>query len=376
MRLLKWVLVIGVCAAIAGGLGYYKYEQIQAAIARGKAYPEPVEAVQEVFARAVERQGGLDVSGVVVATRSAELRNELAGRIVNVGFAPGAPVHAGQLLLALDTSQERAQLAEAEANREIARLALNRAQRLVKSGAGSVEARDQANAQFEAASARASALAATIAKKSIVAPFAGIASLHQLEPGQYLAAGSVVASLIGVDEALWVDFALPQSHAGIREGTTVTIDANDLDLPPFNATVIARDPSVQESSRNLRLRARVDAPPTTLLPGMLVQVKVPLGESRSLVTVPAKAVRQDSLGASVYVLESVDENGQQRLRAQRRAVQVARSAAPDQQDWLVLEAGVTAGERIAASGAFKLRDGALVKVVDGSDGEADRVVGR
>lgn len=375
MRFRSWLLVILGCLAVAAALGWYKYQQIQTAIARAKAFPEPMEAVVAVIAQAVDRQSGLTVSGVVVATQSAELRNELPGRIAKVGFAPGSSVTRGQLLLGLDTTQETAQLAEAEATREIARLALARAERLVRSGAGSVEARDQANAQFEAASARARALAATIDKKNLRAPFDGVASLHQLEPGQYLAAGSLVATLVGRGGSLWVDFALPQSHAETTVGTDVEIIADDLDLPPLKAPVLARDPSVQAASRNLRLRASLDSPPATLLPGMLVKVHVPMGDVRSLVSVPAQAVRRDSLGASVYVLTDVEEEGGRKLRAARRSVRVASTGLPDDADHLVIEEGLRAGERIAASGAFKLRDGSQVLVVETDPAAEQRLVG-
>jgi len=360
---------------VAAVLGFYKYSAIQGAIARGNAFPEPMEAVVAVTTTGIERQSGLTVSGVVVATQSAELRNELAGRIATVGFAAGSQVTQGQLLVALDTAQERAQWAEAQASLEIARLALARAERLVKSGAGSVEARDQANAQFEEASARARALAATIDKKTLRAPFAGIASLHQLEVGQYLPAGSMVATLIGRDRNLWIDFSVPQSQADLQPETVVQIRADDLELGVLAATVIARDPSVQASSRNLRFRAELTAPPAALLPGMLVKVHVPIGDVRQLVTVPSQAIRHDSLGTSVYLLKETTESGQTRLRAERRTVVVSAVGLPDASDQLVIEEGLVAGQRIAASGAFKLRDGSLVQVVERDPAAVDRLVG-
>ena len=375
MRFRSWFIVILTCLGVATGLGWYKFQQIQAAIAQAKAFPEPMESVVAVSAQAIEQQSGLTVSGVVVATQSAELRNELPGRITKVGFLPGATVAKGQLLLALDTSQESAQLAEAEATREMDRLALARAERLVKVGAGSVEARDQANAGFEASSARARALAATIDKKNLRAPFAGITGLHQLEPGQYLAAGSLIASLIGRGETLWVDFALPQSHAEISLGTGVEIIAEDLQLPPLKAPVLAQDPSVQANSRNLRMRAELASPPPVLLPGMLVKVKVPLGGVQSLVSVPAPAVRRDGLGASVYVLVEVEEEGGRKLRAARRSVRLAGDTVPDTADNLMIESGLKPGERVAASGAFKLRDGSLVQIVERDPAADNRLVG-
>ncbi|MFT7653013.1 MAG: membrane fusion protein (multidrug efflux system), partial [Candidatus Azotimanducaceae bacterium] len=160
MRWVSWLVVIVVCALVGAGLGYYKYTEIQSAMAQARAFPEPFEAVEYHIVEQIQRTPSLSVTGEVVATRSAELRTELKGRVSRVGFDAGARVSEGQVLLQLDVTQEKAQLAEAAADQKIARLALDRAQRLVRSGAGSAEVRDQARARYEGAGARLRALQA------------------------------------------------------------------------------------------------------------------------------------------------------------------------------------------------------------------------
>ena len=96
MRWFSWTVVITTCIGVAALLGFYKYSEIQAAIAMGESFPEPVEAVEFYIVEQIERRPSLSVSGEVVATRSADLRNELRGRIIEVGFAPGAQVEKGQ----------------------------------------------------------------------------------------------------------------------------------------------------------------------------------------------------------------------------------------------------------------------------------------
>lgn len=361
MRWKSWLAVIAVCALIAVGLGYYKYTDISAAIAAAEAFPERVEAVEVYEVRRIQQTPTLSVTGEVVARRSADLRMELPGRIVAVGFAPGASVRQGQTLVQLDVTQEQAQLAEARAEQQIARLALDRAKRLVASGAGSVEARDQAQARFAAAGARARALEAVIAKKTVLAPFDGVAGLHQLEVGQFVDSGLPITELIGSDASVWVDFALPQdySHIGVGAEVSVRWAAGERTQP---AKVIARDATVNVRSRNLRLRAEL-APQAgrELIAGMLVDVLVDLDAARMVTVVPATAVRRDALGASVYVLEEVVENGQQKTRARKRPVELASITDRDQsRDIAVVASGLQVGERIAAVGAFKLSDGSLV----------------
>jgi len=167
MQLRSWSIVIAVCVLVASGLGYLKYAQIQAAIAFGEAFPEPMEAVEPFVALEEVWQPTTSVTAQTVAMRSVEVSNELAGRIVEVGFAPGAAVAAGQLLLRLDTSEERAQLAAARADAELARLALARNQKLISSGAAAEEARDRSKAQFDGASAEVTRLLAIIDEKTL-----------------------------------------------------------------------------------------------------------------------------------------------------------------------------------------------------------------
>lgn len=376
MKLLSWVGAILACVLVAAALGLYKYNEIQAAIEMGKAFPEPAEAVEVYVVRSVEHRPSLSVTGEVVATQSATLQNELPGRIVHVGFAPGARVAAGQVLLQLDVSQEQAQLAEARADQKIARLALERAQRLVRSGAGSVEARDQARAQFEAAQARVAALAAVIEKKTLRAPFNAISSLHQLEAGQFLDGGTEITRLVGVSEHIWIDFSIPQDNATLQVGSAVDVLVND-QADPLVAQVIARDAAVNVRSRNLRVRARLPESAADLLPGMLVRVKVPLGEQSTAMVVPPMAVRRDAMGASVYLLEDVIENGQQKTRARKRPVRLLDIREADlEEDLVMVLAGLEEGEKIAGIGAFKLRDGALVLPTAPNPAAQERVVGR
>ena len=94
-----------------------------------------------------------------------------------------------------------------------------------------------------------------------------------------------------------------------------------------------------------------------------------------LTIVPATAIRRDALGASVYVLEAVEENGRSVTRASKRKVQLAPAeGAPS--DSVIIRAGIEAGEQIAAVGAFKLRDGALVAPSEADSSVSERLVGR
>jgi len=368
MRIRSWSIVISVCVLVALGLGYFKYRQIQAAIAFGAAFPEPMETVEAFTARQEIWQPTTSITAEAVAIRAVDVSNELAGRIVEVGFAPGANVSAGQLLVRLDTSEEQAQLAAARAEAELARLALERNRKLIQSGAAAEEARDRSQAQFDAASAEVNRLLAIIDKKTVRAPFAAQTSLHQLEVGQYLASASVIARLIGIDEQLWIDFTLPQQQAQLAIGQSVEVTGNGQLFP---ARVIARDAFINERSRNARYRAIVDNRESALLPGSLVTVTVPVGAEQNVTLVPMSAVRRDAFGANVYVLHPAEEGARATERAEKRIVTLG----PQRGELVVITAGLRPGERVAANGAFKLRDGILVNAV-AADRPANAGIGR
>jgi membrane fusion protein (multidrug efflux system) len=358
MQARSWSIVVLLCVLVASTLGYIKYAQIQAAIAFGAAFPEPMESVELFIAREEVWQPTTSVTAETVAIRALDVSNEFAGRIVEVGFLPGATVVAGQVLLRLDISEERAQLAAARADAELARLALERNQKLIRSGAAAEEARDRSKAQFDSANANVTRLLAIVDKKTLRAPFDARAGLHELEPGQYLDKATVIARLIGIDSEIWVDFTLPQEQATLTPGQIVQVTTTgQSSITRIPAEIIARDAFVNEQSRNVRFRARADNRKVNMVPGSLVTVAVPLGTERLATLVPMTAVRRDTFGTNVYILVPAEEGARGAYRAEQRSVSVG----PQRDDLVVITAGVRPGEQLAADGAFKLRHGILVQ---------------
>ena len=396
-----WLIVISACAALAFGLGWYKYQRIQAGIAFAAALPERVETVRAFTAQEQLWQPSTRVTGEVVAINAVTLKAELGGAVTAVGFTPGAQVRKGQVLVRLDVREEQAQLAAAQADAQLAALELARAERILAAGVGALEARDRAQARFAAAEASIQRFQARIAKKTLRAPFDAIAGLHELAAGQFLDAGDAVAHLVGVEEQVWIDFTLPQEQAYLAPDVLVDVaplrnagrqpanqpprapnvqsvpaptpvpraqSANQPSSAPafqsahgepsarIRARIIARDSFINENSRNARFRALADNSALGAYPGALVHVTVPLGAPQRTTLVPAEAVRRDAFGAKVFVLHPAQEGVPAAARAEQRSV----SLGPQRGGLLVIAGGLAPGERVAASGAFKLRDGVLV----------------
>jgi membrane fusion protein (multidrug efflux system) len=341
----------------AGGLGYYKYAEISAAIAAAEASPEPREAVEAVRARRGEWAASTRAVGTVVALRQVEIRNELPGTVIEVGFASGDIVEAGQLLVRLDTRQERAALAAAQAEAQLAQTVFDRRSRLAPGDVVSVLDLDRARAELAAATARVSGLEAGIAKKTLAAPFRARVGLTDLQPGAYLDEGASIAMLQGVDSDAYVDFTLPQDMAAaIRPGVAVSLAGQQIRDGSVSAEIVAEDASVDADNRAVRFRAIARGLGERLRPGAFVDVVAVTAPPQPALLVPLTAVRRAPYGDHVFVL--AEEAGQSRAR--QRIVQTG----PLQGTDIVITDGLAEGELIAGAGSFKLRDGLLVVSAD------------
>jgi len=363
-HVLAWLVVILAIAGVAGGLGYYKYNEIQVAIAASQGTPEPVESVTSARARAGEWSASTRAIGSVVALRQVEIRNEIAGSIAEIGFKSGDVVEEGTLLVKFDTRQEEAALDAAKADARLAKLTLDRRDSLRNSAAFNEQELDRAREEHAAAVARARNLEVIVDKKRITAPFRARVGITDWQPGAYLDVGTLIVTLQGVAADAYVDFSLPQDDAAaVRVGTSVTLSGPAVPGGEAKAGIIAEDNSADGSNRAVRFRAVAPGFGETLRPGVFLDVTVTTSAPQPAVLVPLAAVRRSPSGQHVFVL--TEEDG--KLRARMRMV----TTGMVEGDEIVVAKGVAAGELIAASGSFKLRDGLLVDVGVAGAGPAE-----
>ena len=232
-RMLLMLLVVVVIIAILGG---FKYAQIKKAMSQ--SWTPPPEAVTTAVARQETWSGSLNAIGSVAAVQGVTVSADLPGIVTQISFDSGRSVSKGDVLVRLDTRQERAQLAAAEAQRELARLALERNQGMAASGVVPQANLDQANAEFKSVEARAGEIRATIERKTIRAPFSGVLGIRQVNVGQYVAGGAAIVTLQAVRPA-YVNFSVPQQElATMRPGSTIevssdAIGANETGRPAY-----------------------------------------------------------------------------------------------------------------------------------------------
>lgn len=353
-RALALVLaVLGTGVALAA----WKQSSIEDTNAAAAHQPEPTESVAFAVAEQREHSQTTTAIGTVVALRSITVRNELPGTVRRVKLTPGDIVPAGTVLVGLDVSVEEAELQALEAQRDLAETQLARMQRMVERRAASQMELDTARAQRDIAAAQIARTRALIARKTIRAPFRAQIGISDVHEGQYLNEGTELTTLQGVDEATYVDFTVAQQvGATLRKGANVQIFTTQ-DSTPIAAQVLALDARVDRATRNTMVRARIADAHAAPSPGASVRVEVPVGAPRSGIVIPASALRKGPGGDHVFVLA---EDDQGKTRARLRAVQVAALAG----DEVVIGAGLEAGERVAASGSFKLREAALVALAN------------
>jgi membrane fusion protein (multidrug efflux system) len=356
MKPSSWIAslaLVGVVVAAGLGLAAWKKSEIKAAADEAALMPEPMEAVIVKEARTIEHRRTTNAVGTVLAMRSVVLQNELPGVVASVDLTPGKIVEKGAELVVLDHSVEQAELKALEAQATLAEATLRRVQRLDTSNATSKQEVDQARAEYDVALAQIERTKAMIARKIIRSPFRARIGLSNLHPGQYLLEGIQLTTLQGVDEAAHVDFTVTQDVGlGLREGDGVEVMGPNPNAP-VKATITALDALINPTTRNAKIRATVEDARTLPPPGASVQVRVPVGVTREVVAVPVSALRRGPDGDHVFVI-TPDAKGQS--RASMRLVKSGMTVG----DEVLIESGLKAGEPVAASGSFKLRDGALI----------------
>jgi membrane fusion protein (multidrug efflux system) len=352
----RMFLMLVVVVAFIAAIGGFKYFQIKAAMSQ--SWAPPPEAVTTVVAQQASWATTINAIGSVAAVNGVTVSADLPGIITEIRFNSGQPVSKGDVLVRLDTRQERAQLQAAEAQRELARLALDRNRGLAASGVVAQSNLDQAQAESKSAEARAGEIRATIERKTIRAPFSGVLGIRQVNVGQYVAGGAPIVSLQALRPA-YVNLTVPQQElARLKAGTSIEVTSDALGSPEVGK-VAAVDSVIDETTRNARVQAIFDNASGRLRPGMYVEAHLGGGGASSVVTLPASAISYAPFGDSVFIVEEMkDKDGKSYKGVRQQFVKLAGSRG----DQVGVVTGLKAGEEVVTSGAFKLRPGAAVIV--------------
>ena len=362
----RMLIMLGVVLLVVLSLGGYKafsvYRQIQVF-----ATPKPPIDVAVVTANEQPWQSQLPAIGTLKALQGVDLSLEIAGTVKALQFESGQKVTAGQLLLQLDSDVEKALLGTAEAELGLAKIEHGRGSQLVGSQAISKGDFDRLAAQLKKAYASVAQLNAALAKKSILAPFSGTIGIRQVDVGDYLASGTMIATLQNLS-SLYVDFYVPeQAVPKLAVGQIAQVTVAAYPAQTFEAKISAINPKVDDATRNILVRATLPNPGGELLPGMFASLQVLLPGANTRVVVPESAISYTLYGNSVYVVvpkktaggePEKDAKGEPQWTVERRFVETGEH----RNGRVVVSKGLSAGERVVSAGQLKLDTGAHVAI--------------
>lgn len=351
------VVVVAILAALKFNSIYQQIQQFQA--------PKPAINVETELARRMDWQSRLPAIGTLKASQGIDLSVEIAGTITDVQFQSGEKVSKGQAIVLLDSEMEQASLASAEADLNLSRLEFQRARSLLDRQAISRSEYDRLNAESQKAAASVAQLRASLSKKRILAPFSGTIGIRQVDVGDYIAAGTPIATLQDLS-TLYVDFFLAEQHVPLLKlGQRVQLQVAAYPGERFEGVISALNPKVETTTRNVQVRAELGNPDGRLLPGMFADLQVLLPTETAQVVVPETAITYTLYGNSVLlVTEGTPPEGvssdEPYLVVERRFVTTG-----ERRDGLtVVLDGLEGGEQVITAGQLKLDSGTHVAIAE------------
>ncbi|MCG8487305.1 MAG: efflux RND transporter periplasmic adaptor subunit [Chromatiales bacterium] len=354
LTIIGLAVLIGIPAAI-------KMQQFQAMADMQMTMPPEI-----VTADQVKRQqwpNTLSATGSLVAVQGVTVSAELGGKVSEIAFESGDRVKAGDLLVRLDTTAEEAQLRSAEAAEKLARINLDRNRGLRANKTVSQSDLDTAEANYKQATAQVENVKATIAKKTLRAPFSGQLGLRQINLGQIIEQGTPVVTLQTIDP-IYADFSLPQQRfSSVAVGNEVRITTDAAQDKSFSGKIIAINPEIDQATRTVRIRSTLSNQEELLRPGMFANIEVIMPQQDEVLAIPATSVLYAPYGDTVFVIDTTKDEatGEEQKTLRQQIIRLGQTRG----DYVSVITGLKEGETVVTSGVFKLRPNMAV-VVDNS----------
>lgn len=384
----RMLIMIGSVLVLVAVLAFGFYLHIQTLIASA---PKPgPQTVSSITVSTLDWQPQLAAVGTVTAVRGVDVTSEIAGLVRSVNFKSGQEVKAGQLLIQLNADSDIAQLQSLQAAAELSATVLARDKLQFDAQAISQAQVDADAADLKSKRALAAQQAATIAKKTIRAPFTGKLGITTVQPGQYINPGDKIVTLQTIDP-IYIDFFLPQKQlGGVATGQTVNVATDSYPGETFTGKVTAINAKVDASTRNVQIEATLPNPTRRLLPGMSANANLEVGDKKRYLTLPQTAITYNPYGSTVFVIRPASEVAAETARSASGAASGA-SAAPiagapassassagglavqqvfvttgeTRGDQVSITKGLKEGQQVVTSGQLKLKNGTPV-IVDNS----------
>jgi membrane fusion protein, multidrug efflux system len=324
--------------------------------AGGGPPPMPVEVAIALADTVVD---AIQATGQIEAVQSTELRPEVQGRITIIYVREGQPVGAGTALFKVDDAELKSQVAQADAERQLAKQAFERTKQLIAQNASSSADLEAAEAKSRGADANYELLKTRLDRTVVRAPFTGVAGRRLVSLGTYVNSQTPLISLQSVNPQHAV-FQVPERYAErLRLGQLVSFQVAAIPGKNFSGEVVFVNPVVELPGRTILIKARVPNPERQLQAGMFIEARLATNVRPNAIVVPEDALLP--LGGATFVW--VVKDG----AADRRQVSIGVRTA----GWAeILGGGVEAGDQVVVGGAERLFPGAkaMAQVVQRSRG--------
>ncbi|MGO4999924.1 efflux RND transporter periplasmic adaptor subunit [Oceanisphaera sp. W20_SRM_FM3] len=309
--------------------------------------------------------------GFIEPIQGIAVSNETAGVVRAIHFESGQQVAKGDILLELDAEVEKANLRSAQANLPAMQANLKRIRQLFSRGAIAQNQVDDSQAKYQELVGQVDSLKATIARRTIRAPFAGVMGIRNVFLGQYLNAGTDIARLEDIRK-FRIRFTVPQTRiADIAVGQSLNIFVDAYPTTPFIGEITAIEPEVNPDSGVVQVQASIPNQDGKLRSGMFAKLDVQLPTQTEQILVPQQAINFTLYGQTVFVVEEqaptedkekadASQDAKPVLVAQQRVIEVAER----EDDYARVVKGLKPGDVIVTSGQVRLSNGSHVKPVE------------
>ncbi len=348
------IMLVAAGVVLAGVFGFVTFRSVMI----GKflaSQSNPPQTVSTTEAGYQEWQSRLEAVGTLRAVNGADLAPEVAGIVEKILFNSGDDIEKGAVLVQLRAEDDIAKLHSLEATAGLAETTYKRDRKLVRVQAVSQATLDTDAANLKNAKAQVEAQKAVLAKKTVRAPFAGHLGIRAVDVGQYVNAGTTLVTLQALDP-IYVDFSLPQQNLDeIKIGQAVAAKVDTYPDKTFTGKIQAVNSRVDTATRNVQIRATLDNPSHTLLPGMYATVDIEVGAPTRHITLPQTAITYNPYGSTVFIADEKgkDAKGKPQLVARQTFVTTGATRG----DQVAVLKGVKEGEKVVTAGQMKLRNG-------------------
>ena len=294
-------------------------------------------------------------TGQIESLQSIELRPDVDGRLVEIYVREGARVEKGAPLFKVDDAELKAQVARAEADRDLAEQALARTQQLLTEKAAAQADVERAEASARSARAGLALLAIRLDRTVVRSPWTGVAGAKFVSLGDYVTQNTRLITLQTVNPQR-ASFQVPERYAErLKVGQKVSVRVAALEAHDFIGTVDFVDPRVQLPGRTITVKALVPNPANRLQAGMFVEAKLETTRRLAAVVVPEESILQLPAGNFVWVVTGDTPERRKVALGVRRPGSVE------------ILSGVAAGDLVVVGGAERLNPQSKVRVA-GSPG--------